>query len=190
MGPRLKLPPYVHGFIDRHGKARFYFRRLGYKRTPLPGLPWSPDFMEKYEAALAGAAPIVIGIRRSRPGTVDDAVARYLGSVAFAGLAPTTRSKRRAVLERFRVEHGDKRIGKLRPDHVGNLLRKLRPYPQRNVFKALRALLRAIRWAHRRRPDNRRQVGPHQRYRRIQDLVRASAIGFATSAVLPGCRPT
>ena len=108
---------------------------------PLPGLPWSPDFMEKYEAALAGAAPIVIGIRRSRPGTVDDAVARYLGSVAFAGLAPTTRSKRRDVLERFRREHGDKRIGKLRPDHVGNLLRKLRPYAQRNVLKALRALM-------------------------------------------------
>jgi integrase len=137
----LKLPPYVHGFIDRHGKGRFYFRRAGFKRAPLPGLPWSPEFMEKYEAALAGAAPIVIGIRRSRPGTVDDAVARYLGSVAFARLAPTTRVKRRDVLERFRREHGDKRIGKLRSDHVGNLLRKLRPFAQRNVLKALRALM-------------------------------------------------
>jgi integrase len=141
MGPRLKLPPYVHAFIDRHSKPRFYLRRFGFKRVPLPGLPWSPDFMEKYEAALANASPIVIGVRRTRPGTVDDAVARYLDSLAFAGLAPTTRSKRRAVLERFRVEHGDKRISKLRPDHVSNLLGTLRPFAQRNVLKALRALM-------------------------------------------------
>ena len=141
MGPRLKLPSYIHAFVDRHGKARYYFRRPGFKQVPLPGLPWSNDFMEKYDAALAHASPVVIGIRRTRPGTVDDAVARYHGSVAFAGLALTTRSKRRAVLERFRVEHGDKRIGKLRPDHIGNLLRKLRPFAQRNVLKALRALM-------------------------------------------------
>jgi hypothetical protein len=68
-------------------------------------------------------------------------VARYLGSVTFAGLAPTTRAKRRDVLERFRRERGDKRIEKLRPDHVGNLLPKLRPFAQRNVLKVLRALM-------------------------------------------------
>jgi hypothetical protein len=28
MGPRLKLPKYVRGFQDRHGKPRFYFRGL------------------------------------------------------------------------------------------------------------------------------------------------------------------
>jgi hypothetical protein len=25
-------PKYVHGFTDRHGKARFYLRREGFKR--------------------------------------------------------------------------------------------------------------------------------------------------------------
>jgi hypothetical protein len=86
----LRRPPkYTHGFIDRHGKARWYFRRSAYKRVPLPGLPWSREFMEKYEAALAGAAPVVIGIRRTMPGTIEDAVARCLGSVTVAGLAPT-----------------------------------------------------------------------------------------------------
>jgi integrase len=141
MGPRLKLPKYVHAFVDRHGRPRYYVRRAGLKRVPLPGLPWSPDFMEKYEAALSGAAPIVIGARRTTPGTVADAVARYLGSAAFSGLAPTTQKKRRATLERFRVDHGDKWIGKLRPDHVAKLLRGLRPFAQRNTLKALRALM-------------------------------------------------
>ena len=48
----MRRPPnYVHGFIDRYGKPRFYFRRAGHKRMPLPGLPWSPEFMAEYEAA-------------------------------------------------------------------------------------------------------------------------------------------
>ena len=38
MGPRLKLPRYVHAFTDRHGRARFYFRRAGFDRKPLRGL--------------------------------------------------------------------------------------------------------------------------------------------------------
>ena len=34
MGPHLmrRPPKYVHGFVDRHGRARFYFRRAGFKR--------------------------------------------------------------------------------------------------------------------------------------------------------------
>src|SRR5215471_14209541 len=47
----LKLPPYVQAFVDRHGRARFYFRRRGYQSVPLPGLPWSPTFMTAYEEA-------------------------------------------------------------------------------------------------------------------------------------------
>ena len=35
MGPRLKLPKYVHGFVDRHGKPRFYFRRPGFETKRL-----------------------------------------------------------------------------------------------------------------------------------------------------------
>ena len=57
MGPHLmsRPPKFVQGFIDRHGKARFYFRRAGFKAVALPGLPWSPEFMAAYEKALAGA---------------------------------------------------------------------------------------------------------------------------------------
>jgi len=31
-------PKFVQGFIDRHGKPRFYFRRAGFKTIPLPAL--------------------------------------------------------------------------------------------------------------------------------------------------------
>jgi hypothetical protein len=49
-----KNPPRVHGYVDQHGKAKFYFRRAGHPKVRLPGLPWSPEFMEAYEAAKAG----------------------------------------------------------------------------------------------------------------------------------------
>ena len=65
----MKLPRYVHGFVDRHGKPRFYFRRPGYKRAPLPGLPHSTEFLDAYQAALEGAPRLEIGAGRSKPGT-------------------------------------------------------------------------------------------------------------------------
>ena len=45
--------PYVQEYRDRHGKARRYFRRPGYKRVALPGTPGSPPFMAAYKSALA-----------------------------------------------------------------------------------------------------------------------------------------
>ena len=59
MGQRVmrRPPKFVQGFLDRHGNPRFYFRRAGFKRVPLPGLPWSPEFMAAYENALAGSNP-------------------------------------------------------------------------------------------------------------------------------------
>jgi hypothetical protein len=63
MGHRLRrrLPKYVHGYIDRHCKPRHYLRRPGRKEMPLPGLPWSTEFMDAYEAALNQAVPLIIG---------------------------------------------------------------------------------------------------------------------------------
>jgi len=58
-------PKFVNGYIDRHGKPRFYFRRAGFKKVPLPGLPWSPEFMAAYEEAFAGQ-PTPIGAARVR----------------------------------------------------------------------------------------------------------------------------
>jgi hypothetical protein len=59
-------PPYSNGFIDRHGKARWYFRRAGFKKVPPPALV--PEFMAAYEQALAGQ-PAPIGAERTIPGT-------------------------------------------------------------------------------------------------------------------------
>ncbi len=69
-----KAPKYCHGYIDCRGKPRWYLRRPGFKRVPLPGLPWSPSFMATYEAAMAGAK-LEPGKRRVKVGSVTDLIA-------------------------------------------------------------------------------------------------------------------
>src|SRR5258706_2675325 len=101
----MKLPKYTHHFIDRTGKARFYLRLPGRKRVSLPGLPWSPEFMEAREKALKDdwVAP-ALGASRTRAGTVNAAIVSYYASSAFRdGLAVRSQQMRRAILERFRM---------------------------------------------------------------------------------------
>jgi hypothetical protein len=88
---RIRLP-YVHEYRDRHGKLRRYFRRGG-KKTVLPGLPGSEEFMSAYQAALAGIAlspPVTIGASRTRPRTVNALIVGYYQSLAFRALALST----------------------------------------------------------------------------------------------------
>lgn len=104
--------------------------------------PWSPEFMSAYEAALNNAAIATIGIKRSVPGSVAEAIARYLDSTTgFTSLAPSTQAKRRAILNRFRDQHGDKRLPMLQPEHVARILSRQRPHAQRNTLKTLRGLM-------------------------------------------------
>ena len=62
----MKMPRFVNGYIDRHEKARWYFRRNGFEQVPLPGLPWSPEFMAAYEAAKAGQRSRLAASEQSR----------------------------------------------------------------------------------------------------------------------------
>jgi hypothetical protein len=96
----MKLPRYVNGFIDRHGKARFYFRRLGFKKVALPGLPWSPAFMETYQIALAGQPP-AIGAARVLPGSIQALAISYYNSLEYLALKTSTQRVRRNIIEKF-----------------------------------------------------------------------------------------
>jgi integrase len=116
---------YVHTYIDRLGKRRHYARLPGRRKVPLPGFPGSADFMTAYQAALAGHAPRPrdgAGAERVQPGTVSAAVSSYLGSAAFANLALGTQRMRRNILERFRREHGGKRLALLERTHIDRMV--------------------------------------------------------------------
>lgn len=141
----MKVPlRYIHEYRDRTGKVRRYFRRPGMKRIPLPGDPGSPGFIAAYNAALAGykidRTPVGAD-SRSAPGSVAAAIAEYYQHNSFLVLAATTRANRRAILERFRDKHGDKRLAKMRPEDVAKILGKMKPFAARNWLKALRGLI-------------------------------------------------
>jgi integrase len=148
MGQRVMShpPKFVQAFIDRHGKSRFYFRRAGFKTIKLPGLPWSPEFMAAYELAMGGeSAPRVNARRRTLPGTIEALVITYYKSDEWRhGLAEDTRKSRRRIIEKFRAQHGDKRVALLREDHIRRMLTTIeRPAAKRNWLKAIRGLLRS-----------------------------------------------
>jgi integrase len=104
---RLRLK-YVHSFVDHDGRPRHYFRRKGYKLTPLPGVFGSTEFM-----------------------------------AAFRALNGGTPAKRRAILERFRDQHGDKPVRLLPRKFIVHMLdgNNMKPHAARNWLKAIRGLM-------------------------------------------------
>ncbi|MBI2715694.1 MAG: tyrosine-type recombinase/integrase [Rhizobiales bacterium] len=136
----MKKPKFVHGYVDRHGKPRYYFRRDGAKNVALPGLPWSPDFMAAYEAAMAGhTAPVRL---HGAPGSIDALIAAYYKHKSFTeSLATATQNMRRPILERFRLEHGDKRAAVLQRQHVIKILEGKTRNAQKNWLKTFRGLM-------------------------------------------------
>jgi integrase len=152
MGPHLmrRPPKYVQGFIDRHGKARFYFRRPGFRTVALPGLPWSPQFMSAYEEALADE-PAQIGRSKVRPGSVRALAASYYSSVSFRSLDPKTQAVYRNIIDRFCAEtdkegqkYGDKSAATMRREHIQKLMadRAEKPDSANGLRKVLRALMK------------------------------------------------
>jgi integrase len=163
MGRRLKLPKFTQQFIDRHGRARFYYRRQGFKRVALPGLPWSPTFMAAYEAA--GGEPeqrVEIGASRTLPGTVSALIVRYYKSDDWNSLAMETQKTRRRMIEKFRAEHGNKRVALLQHEHIVKMLAAItKPSAKRHWLKAIRGLLRSA-IPSMRKDDPTREIGSIQ----------------------------
>ena len=144
-----RSPKFVQGFIDRHGKPRFYFRRPGFKKVPLLGLPWSPEFMAAYEKACAGQ-PAQIASVRTKPGTLRALAVSYYNSVAFRSLKPITQSRRRNSIDRLCSEkdkqgheHGDKRAATIQREHIVKLMaaRAGKPESANGLRKSIRAMM-------------------------------------------------
>ena len=101
---------YVDRFRDRHGRARYYFRRGKGPRIPLPGLPGSVAFMAAYQLALAGTHSSIKPVIRAATGTFNRLALEYFSSPDFLRLRPHTRHVYRLVIERFLAEHGHRLV--------------------------------------------------------------------------------
>lgn len=142
---RRRLPKYVSEFRDRHGKIRVRFRRKGQKDYYFRSLPWSADFMQEYQACLDGtAAPAIeVGRDRTKPGTFNALIAAYYGSPEFKGLRPSTQTTYRGIIERFREQHGNKRVATIERKHIKAIIGGMsdRPAAANNLLDRLKALM-------------------------------------------------
>lgn len=148
----MRRPKFVQGFVDRHGHPRFYFRRPGFKRVPLPGLPWSPVFMAAYQEA-SNAEKLVpqIGRDRVKPRSIRALAIAYYDSAAFKALKPNTKGVYRNIIERFCREvdregqpYGDKSAVSLKTKNVEKLMeaRAERPDSANGLRKVLREMMK------------------------------------------------
>jgi integrase len=108
---------YVHSFVDRHGRARFYFRHRG-NRWPLPA-PGTQGFHEAYEACMArlksGPAPDRVAFL---PGSLAWAIEKFIASPEYKARAPATRAADRRLYDELKRHAGTGLLKDLRPRHV------------------------------------------------------------------------
>jgi integrase len=137
----MNKPKYVHYKKDRRGGGYWYYDRPNYPRVRLPGLPWSPQFMAAYEAAL-GTGPRRIGAKHAAAGSMADLTAKYYTSAAFTALEPSTQQVYRRIIERIRERHGEKSVKLIEPRHVRRLASEISaPTAARRLLSILRILL-------------------------------------------------
>jgi len=136
----MTLPKYVQHWVDDEGRPHAYFRRPGFPRVPLKGLPWSPSFMAEYEKAMSGART-AIGVGRVKPGSVAAVIAEYFDSQQFfTSKSAGTQRMRRGILERFRATYGERPFALLPAEWIEALLDSKPPHAARSWRTTLRSL--------------------------------------------------
>jgi integrase len=140
------LPKHCTYQPDRDGKVRVRFRRRGVS-VYLTGIPWSEDFMRQYTAALEreqGERTQIGVAKRSPPGSFSALCVSYYAAPEFRDLKESTKRVRRNILERFRAEHGHRRVKDLHRAHINTLLGTMddRPEAANNLLKVLRVVLK------------------------------------------------
>lgn len=90
----MKSHAFIHTFLDRHGKRRYYFRRYG-TRTALPGKPGEPAFEHRYADALKASTTTQIargsGLRQAHPYSLSALIKIYRTTPSFLSCKPGTR---------------------------------------------------------------------------------------------------
>jgi integrase len=138
--PRRKRYPWVNHYLDRHGRARLYFRRPGFQRIPLPGPYGGPEFLVAYYAALAGK-PYEIGASRTIPRSMNALVAIYYASADFKNLRPSTTKVYRNILERLREQYGDHDAASMKARHIRDLMGDKTPVVANRLLGLLSILM-------------------------------------------------
>jgi integrase len=121
---KIKLP-YINEYFDRHGKLRRDFRRKGSKKTPLPGLPGSAEFMAVYQACLEGQ-PTAASVNRKLEGSFGRLVTDFYANRAFKkDLKPSSQRNYRLVLESLAKDHGHRAVSMMTQQAVERIINRI-----------------------------------------------------------------
>lgn len=150
--PKRWLPDGVTDYRDRHGKARYRFRKTGYKTHHFKAEPGTEGFRAEYAAALTGTLdPLPIGIDRIIPDSIDDMCVRYYRSTAWKKMAANSQATYRGIIERFRnrkkksgQRYGDLPVAAMTTAHIDSILGDMAhtPAAANNLRKVLKRLFR------------------------------------------------
>ncbi|SCW36923.1 Site-specific recombinase XerD [Sphingobium faniae] len=138
------LPQWVSEYKDRHGKARYRFRRKGFAQHLFKHAPGTDGFRQEYEACKQGIAaePIAPGVDRIVPGSFNDLIARYYRSPDFLDPGERTRVVYRGAIERWRIKYGKAMVRDLAARHVESMMAEMLPH--RTAANMLRKRLNAL----------------------------------------------
>jgi integrase len=142
---------HIQHWVDHLGRKRYRFRRRGYPRVELPvnSDPNSPEFQAAYHAAMKGqklADALSAVAARGGSGTVNNAIAQYLGSTTFNDdYVESTKSLRRPMLNSVSRLVGTLPLAKMDRDWIE---RWLETAPTRGVKRTrLLTLKPFLQWA-------------------------------------------
>lgn len=99
--------------------------------------------MAAYEKA-ANGEKLEIGKKQTVPGTVSALVASFYKTSDFTGLSDSTKATYRGIIERFRAEHGDKRVAHMERRHLQKLVsdKAETPAAANNMLRMVHLLMR------------------------------------------------
>jgi integrase len=118
---------YLHGFRDRHGHARYYFRYRG-QRWSTPG-PGEAGFAAEYERLLAHIKTSPVPAPRNVAflcGSLGWTIEKFMASSAYAERAETTKRNYRRVLDILRERYGAGQLKDLKARHVKIIRNEIR----------------------------------------------------------------
>jgi len=132
--------PYIQAFKDRHGKVRHYYRRKGFVRTKLPGLPGSAEFMAAYAKAGSASAALPKPKEERSPQSIHTLIGMYYASAEFMALRPSSQRPYRNQLERFRQRYGNRSASTIQTQHLDSIFHSMgkTPHAAANLRKRLR----------------------------------------------------
>lgn len=157
---RRLLPKYVSQYKDRHGKLRLRFRKTGYPTYNFKADFGTEDFRVELRRCL-DCISLKTPVTRVQiaPRSIDDLVFRYFKSGDFKRDAhPQTLNKNRAIINRFRLEHGHRSAETVTFEALDKIVNRAKekrsdgtggPFAAQKLRKELKRLFRfavKLRW--------------------------------------------